>query len=29
LGVRFDSVDTATKNIVFKDANGAKVSRRY
>jgi hypothetical protein len=29
LGVRFDSVDSNTKTIVFKDASGAKVSKRY
>ena len=29
LGVRFESVDPATKTIVFKDTTGAKVARRY
>jgi hypothetical protein len=29
LDITFDSVDADTKNIVFKDASGATVSRRY
>jgi hypothetical protein len=29
LGIRFESVDPKTKNIVFKDSTGATVSRRY
>ena len=29
LGIRFDSIDPKTKNIVFKDASGATVGRRY
>ncbi len=29
LGVRFDSIDPKTKNIVFKDSTGATVARRY
>ncbi len=29
LGIRFDSIDPKTKNIVFKDASGATVGRLY
>ena len=29
LGIRFDSIDPKTKNIVFKDSSGATVARRY
>ena len=29
LGIRFESVDQSTKNIIFKDTSGATVSRHY